>query len=72
MVGEGGAGDVGGDHPGWVGVGVGVDDVGGVEAADFAGGGDLAAEAGAEGGVGAEFGSGDLDRDGPAAGERPL
>ncbi len=45
---QGGAGHIAGGHPGAVGVGVGVQDRGGVAAADAAGGLDLAAEAGPE------------------------
>lgn len=62
--GEGGSRDVGGGQPGGLRLGVGVDDLRGVESADLPGRGDLGAEAGAEGRVGGEFRPGDLDGDG--------
>jgi len=58
---QGGAGDVGGGHPRRVGGGVGVDDLGGVEAADAAGSFDFTRETNAVFVVVGVFGQDDFD-----------
>lgn len=65
---EGGAGYEGGGEPGHGGVGARVDHLGGVEAVDAAGTGDLLGEAVPEVGVLGEFGPDHLERDRAPAG----
>ncbi len=65
--GEGGGGDVSGGQPWPRGVGVTVDDRGGVQALDPLGDRHLRGEAAAERGIGGELRPGDLECDRPAA-----
>lgn len=72
---EGRGGDIGGDHPGTFGPRIGVDDLDRVEAADHAGGRDVAGEPLAERGLPGVLRPDELDRDqapGPGPAEEHL